>query len=480
MRFMHRCFLLAVALLATSTAFGICSEITKPVTKGVTLTQIFSDNPVYPLVTNVLSVDFNRSDLVFRPVLGRGVVYTDDQYIGKENVASMVERTGAVAGVNSDFFSIEWGGDPLGVCIIDGELVSEPGGMAGVAFTKDRKVVFDRAWFAASLKLADGSAVKLSGINRPLWSDEIVAYTSAFGPKIKNESPVPYIRCKASNLPVRVGKNINLTVVDITTSKDASIESGTVILSGGEILSELIKNKIRVGDKLSMRFDLKSKVGFDWRKAWQASSGGPYLVKNGFEAVDMTDEGLQRDLGGRHPRTAIGVTRDNKVLMVTVDGRQDISKGITLYDLATMMRKMGAVNAINLDGGGSSDLAIRGAVINSPSDGHERQVANGLLLFSKKKPKSGNGLYSISGISDTIEVGQTVNLSLVKGPGVKSVRNPKNVIWGSTSGTGFVDQNGMFTAKKSGKGSICAVYGGVLVTKPVQIIGKSLNNFEDD
>jgi len=431
------------------------------------------NDAAHPLLINVLTVDFSRPELTFRPVLGRGVVYTDDQYIGKENVGSMVERTGAIAGVNSDFFCMEWGGDPMGVCIIDGELVSEPDGLACVAFTKSKKVVFDKPSFRASLTLPDGKKTKLAGINRPLYAGETVAYTSAFGPKIKNDVPVPYVHCKASNLPIRVGKEVKLTVIDINTaSKDAVVEPGTVVLSGGDAFSAVVKQSIKVGDKLSIRFDIDSTAGFDWKKAWQATGGGPYLLRNGLEAVDLIAEGLYRDLDGKYSRTAVGVTKDNKVLLITVDDNQDISKGITLYDFATMLRKMGVVDAINLDGGGSSDMSVRGAVINCPSDGEERQVANGLLLFSKKSTKPNNNEYHVEGISDTIKVGETVKLSLVKGSSTNPVRNLSKIIWGSTSSTGFVDQTGSYTAENPGKGAICAIYGGQLITKPIEIIGK--------
>ena len=85
-----------------------------------------------------------------------------------------------------------------------------------------------------------------------------------------------------------------------------------------------------------------------------------------------------------HPRTAIGIDKDTgQVLMLVVDGRQDFSRGLTMVELATMMTSLGAEDALNLDGGGSStmlapDLNGYVGVRNSPSDGFERHVANGL------------------------------------------------------------------------------------------------------
>ena len=101
--------------------------------------------------------------------------------------------------------------------------------------------------------------------------------------------------------------------------------------------------------------------GFDWSQVDQAVGAGPWLVKSGAEAIDTEDEGMDvAYFSKRHPRTAVGVTADNKLLIVTVDGRQPISQGVTLVELAALMKQLGAVNAINLDGGGSTTLSVKG------------------------------------------------------------------------------------------------------------------------
>ena len=84
----------------------------------------------------------------------------------------------------------------------------------------------------------------------------------------------------------------------------------------------------------------------------------------------------------RHPRTAVGVTADNKVLLVTVDGRQPgFSEGLNLRELSVVMRALEAKNAMNLDGGGSTTMYIKGSgVVNSISDAAERSVANVLYM----------------------------------------------------------------------------------------------------
>ena len=85
---------------------------------------------------------------------------------------------------------------------------------------------------------------------------------------------------------------------------------------------------------------------------------------------------------GRNPRTAIGLTADGRVLIVVVDGRQSSSAGMSLNELAQFMaNRLGAEVAMNLDGGGSSAMAVRGGVYSHPGDGFERAVSSAVLVF---------------------------------------------------------------------------------------------------
>jgi exopolysaccharide biosynthesis protein len=88
-----------------------------------------------------------------------------------------------------------------------------------------------------------------------------------------------------------------------------------------------------------------------------------------------------------NPRTAIGVQADGRVIMVVVDGRQPrYSAGLTLLGLAQLMRDLGAVDAMNLDGGGASTMVVKGDVVNRPSDGHERTTASAALILPGPDP----------------------------------------------------------------------------------------------
>ena len=119
----------------------------------------------------------------------------------------------------------------------------------------------------------------------------------------------------------------------------------------------------------------------------QAVGGGPHLLVDGQVAVDWAAEGFDAGFAGSlNPRTAVGTTRDgHHLLIVTVDGRQAFSKGVSLTDMALILKRYGAWNAINLDGGGSTAMAVGGVTVSNPSGGGaERPVADMLLVYSDR------------------------------------------------------------------------------------------------
>lgn len=145
----------------------------------------------------------------------------------------------------------------------------------------------------------------------------------------------------------------------------------------------------RVGYKDGKLFSVNST---DWSEVIDALGGVSLLVRNGQPEVTVLEEGIGIGFSTTtHPRTAVGVTKDNKLLWVIVDGRQpDLSTGIGLDNLAKFMIHLGAADAMNLDGGGSSTLVIYETIVNFPSDidkagnfGQERAVANSFIVKSK-------------------------------------------------------------------------------------------------
>jgi hypothetical protein len=180
---------------------------------------------------------------------------------------------------------------------------------------------------------------------------------------------------------VSVGENVGSSVIPF---------DGWV-LSLGRIPTQKHLSRFRVGEKIKLETSLRP-IGDAstnlWHKARFVLGGGPLLLLNGKRVEAPKAESIARVFFlSRHPRTAVGMRQDGTLLFVTVDGRQpERSVGLSLVELTDVLIELGAVSAINLDGGGSTTMVIRNKPVNSMSDPTgERETANAILLFPRAR-----------------------------------------------------------------------------------------------
>ena len=205
-------------------------------------------------------------------------------------------------------------------------------------------------------------------MNRARIADDLVLYNSFYAPSSK------------TNQWGREVKLVNNRVTAVSTAGNMPITPGSVIISGHGASAAALA-QLRLGDRVILSETLGSATA---DAADTVVSGGPLLVEHGRAHVRVAEEKIAADIAkGRAPRTALGIKKDGTLLLVVVDGRNNNSAGLTLAELATYMLRLGAREAVNFDGGGSSVMAINGLVVNKPSDGKERPVSIGLGLFPK-------------------------------------------------------------------------------------------------
>jgi exopolysaccharide biosynthesis protein len=472
MRF-SRLSLFVLGVLALGSA-AYAEPVTRQLADGVTLYQDVKCDPASPLITNVVSIDLANPAVHIKSAISQDVVIGDDPTQGRETISAITGRKGAVVGVNADYFWLT--GDPLSVCISNGELISEPT-YNRVAFgvLRSGRVFFDKPNLSAKLSVSSGASRQIDGINRGRQTNQLIVYTDTFGSTTRSKYKGTDVIAMSEDLPVRVGNTVNLTVTEVRTDAlNTPISKGGVVLSAGGPAASFLASNIQVGDKLQIKFDMKSENDVDWTQVDQAVGGGPWLVKDGRVFVDYVAEGFDASYSINYePRTAIGVTTDGRLLIVTVDGRQSISGGLTFDKLAEAMKILGAYQAINLDGGGSTTMSVRGTVINSPSEGIERLVANALLVSVDEKAQPELPKLKISGICQEVVSGEGAQLYLTWGDDDQMLTEDQlsRVVWGSTKGVGFVDQKGFFNPVKARKGSIDAFYGQQRVSIPVTVLG---------
>lgn len=465
--------LLIPLLILAACSQSIAAQYTKQLAPGVTLLQDIRSDANPPLVINAVSVDLSAQEVEIKAAIGEDRINTTSANKGREFISTMTARKGALIGANADYFPFT--GDPLGACIVDGELISEPAGNR-VAFglLSNRTGFFDIPRLDGKLTLSRGISRQVDGINRPRETNQVIAYTPTYGATTLNKYKGTDVILSCSEMPVRLGKPITLTVREVLTDavNTAIPEDGMVISAGGPA-AWFLKSNLKPGDTVTLTFNFKSAGNYDWSDVQQSVSGGPWLVKDGQVFVDAEAQGFGASFSNTlHPRTALGLTADGKLLIVTVDGRQTISGGISLPNLAKLMIQLGAVNAINLDGGGSTTLAAHGILLNSPSGGVERAIANALLVMANREKLDQLPKLAISGIDGRAISGEGTQLFLTWGDDAQMLTQDQlsNVIWGTTDGIGFINQQGYFTPIKARKGTVSALYNGQLVKLDVEVI----------
>lgn len=395
-----------------------------------------------------------------RPEVANLVIYTPSETKGREELSALVKRVGAVAGVNGDFHPFT--GDPLGAMVRNGELVSPPFPDRAVFAWGPKVAAVGRLKWKATLYPDGAEKIEIDAMNEEWGQDGFVLNTAVSGlsmAKLPNAHLV--IKLDETTVPPS-GKVTGVFESVITDQEAVQIDEGrSVLLARGESRIARLA-KLKPGQKVTL--DVAT-LGLDWKKVDNVIGGGPFLVVNGVKFIDWKQAGFKDAFAlQRHPRTAIGKTKAGDIWLVAVDGRQPMSDGATLDEMAQIMLDLGCTDAINLDGGGSTGLNLYGVNMNRPSDGKERPLSNAVLFVGKTSEPStapvvirgparidagGRGLYTIGG-----EDGRTIPTA--------------EVFWGAT-GAGWIDQGGMLRALGQGPATVEAWVRGQIVSVTVQV-----------
>jgi hypothetical protein len=329
-----------------------------------------------PVALNVITAPRPGGLYGLKPLLSNGTI------LGKERVTDMekdVSATATVAGVNGDLFNFK-DGHPSGMLMQNKVLQSPPYRFrSSVGIGSDGKLTVQRVGFFGYWQ-GLGQRRPLTGLNGPPRGDGTSLFTPAWGaatPRIPGVAeavlqPFP---------PAVPGGELTGTVTFQRTGGGTAIPAGgAVLLSRGSQVSKL-QQEAPAGTPVTTRLILSP----DWLASGvtDALGGGPLIVRNGKAVWTAGEDFLPSQLGPRNPRTAVGQRRDGKIILLAVDGRRrGSSVGMTNWELAQAMVRLGAVTASALDAGGSTTMAFDGKLLNRPSDpGGERPVAETLAVL---------------------------------------------------------------------------------------------------
>jgi hypothetical protein len=299
-----------------------------------------------------------------------------ERLTGSETTIDMARRFDyeghrVVGAVNADFFSA----GPISMQIAQGEFVRrEASGRPGIGFNYNNDVMVEAPVFISRLILPD-QELTVHGVNESRGTNQIVMYNRFYGTSTNTNEHGTEILVESLD-----GWRANDTLRVVVRGKQADqgsmeITSGMAVLSGHGTSGQAINENVSVGDTLRLALGVQPGIP----DLVELVSGGPFLVRNGRE-----DVGPRGDGSDRHPRTAVGINADTtRLYLITIDGRQVQSVGIDLHQLADFMVDIGVHTGINLDGGGSTAMVVRGSIDNRMSEpGEGRRVTNALAVIS--------------------------------------------------------------------------------------------------
>jgi Phosphodiester glycosidase len=360
-----------------------------------------------PWVVHVLKVDPSAYSGRIAPVL------SNDAVVDRETVSAMSARTGALAGVNGGYFVIGDAdgtpGDLAGSSILDGRLVSEAvDGRTDLLLQRGAPAVTALA-DSQSVHAGDGASRLLDGDNR---RPGLIRACGGSGGDLPTERPLHDVSCTDSSELIRftpifgaateMGEGAEAVldasgrVMSLRATRGGPIPPGGSVLAGTGDAADWLRAHAQPGSRLAVTTTLRTERGpLAAAAGLGVVNGGPRLLRDGRRDITAEAEGFDHPDDPsfyyafalrRNPRTIAGVTAGGRLLLVAVDGRAPgYSAGLDFDEEAAVMRALGALDAVNLDGGGSTTMAVRGRIVTRPSDATgERPVGDALLLLPRR------------------------------------------------------------------------------------------------
>ncbi|WP_051291488.1 phosphodiester glycosidase family protein [Fictibacillus gelatini] len=372
----------------------------------VTYTGFDSPRTTGPWSIHVIEIDRHR----FKGTISTSLAM--DKVEGKETVSSMAKRTQSIAATNGGYFVMDakdgTPGDLAGISVHKGQLVSEAVNSRTSFILPNAKnnASISKVSTHLSIQSSDGAKRELDGMNR---QPGFIRSCGGVGGDLPTQLPMHDFTCKDDSELIEFdpifgrstpeGKGVEAVlnaegnVVEVREQRGGPIPfNGSVIAGTNEAALWLKKHA-----KRGMRLTTKHYLYVDGKpyaagKGTNIVNGGPRLLKNGKIFVNAEQEGFHANeeffyhFGiTRHPRTMAGIKANGNILLVTVDGRNpERSVGTSFKESAKIMKALGAKEALNLDGGGSTAMAVGGKLISHPSDAAgERPVGDSITILPK-------------------------------------------------------------------------------------------------
>ncbi len=411
---------------------------------------------------NLVEVDQSNPAIVFEAALSNGRV-TGLERTSSQAASHTFEGHRVIAAINGDVwagFSNDMEDAPNGLHVEAGELVTA--GTAGrptFGVGPDGRPILGSPLVSVTLATTSAGQFVVNRVNQLRRAGEIVLYTPHFNSRTSSAASGVDIIITGLALPLRTSGTWTGTVSQTRIADGGGpIDPGSVVVTVAPT-SPLVN--VQPGEPVT----LTTTVTPGWESVQQAVGGREWIIRDGVVSISPHPASADEI----HPRSAIGLTADGRLILAAVDGRETgVSEGVRLPELAELMLERGAVSAINLDGGGSSSLAVRRAgtdgavIVNKPSDGRERPVTNSIQVVSTM-PTGPLSVLNVQPAAPNVYKNTAIDF---KASGMDAGYNPVPLVsgqlsWSVTAPIGTIDANGHFVATNPGTAQVVATANGV-------------------
>ena len=443
---------------------------------GPGLTAAKYDVPALPLKVSVVEMDLTNPYIFMETCLGA------DKSVGTETPVNMVARNTragheVVGAVNGDFFMTSPSNEvglPLSGQVRNDELVLSSHDRACLVLDNDNRPFIDRLTFTGRVTCG-ATSFALNLVNRMRYAYENIAtnqsilFTRSYGPvTYDGSSGGKMVLLRPAGDPFRWNAN----GVEQCVIEDIFDAQGSTTIPNGKAILWLKGNyanyaaSLNVGDEMSISFRLTLNNEPGDVNIHQLIGGSNHII--------MQNGEFREDWAERHPRTAIGFNADStRLYFVVVDGRHLTSVGVTLKEMKGIFDALGAVNAVNLDGGGSSCILVNDEVLNHPSDGPVRAVGNGCLFVSIAPQDDEIGIINFEPRCYNLSISATTSFGVwgYNQYGVLKTRDLQGCTFSCDPQVGYFDEQGYFHAVSTpASGNLYVNYNGITAAQPVTIM----------
>ena len=441
---------------------------------GVTAAKY--DVPALPLKVSVTEMDLTNPYIVMETCLGGEKSVASETPV---NMATRNTRPGheVVAAVNGDFFMTSPTNEvglPLSGQVRNDELVLSSHNRACLVLDNENRPYIDRLTFSGQVT-SGSTSFPLNLVNRMRYAYENIAtnqsflFTRSYGPVTydsSNSGKMVLLRPVEGEFAWRANGVEHCIIEDIMDAKGSTtIPDGKAILWLKGTYANHVAN-LNVGDALDISFKLTLNNGPQDVNIHQLIGGSNHII--------MQNGQFMEDWAERHPRTAIGFNADStRLYFVVVDGRHLTSVGVTLKEFKGIFDALGAVTAVNLDGGGSSCMVVNDEVLNHPSDGTVRAVGNGCLLVSVAPEDDEIGIISYEPRCYNLSISATTSFAVwgYNQYGVLKTRDLQGCTFSCDSVVGTFDEDGVFHAtSQPASGNLYVTYNGITASQPITVM----------